>query len=57
MNSFLFVVLKLKYNMCAFVFQTKINVAQMEPLQGHPDSLEGQNKTQQCDMEVLAHAV
>jgi hypothetical protein len=57
MNSLVFVDLKLKYDMSAFVFQTKINLAKMESLQGHPDSLEGQNKTQQCDMEVLAHAV
>jgi hypothetical protein len=57
MNSFLFLDLKLTHDISAFVFQTKINLAKMEPLQGHPHSLEGQNKTQQCDMEVLAHAV
>lgn len=40
-----------------FKLQTKADIAQMEPVQGHPAAVEGENPAQQRHMEMLAHAM
>ncbi|ODN02374.1 Carbohydrate-responsive element-binding protein [Orchesella cincta] len=41
----------------AYSIQTKTYISEMEQIQGSQTSLEGQNKAEQCDLEMLAHAV
>lgn len=39
------------------LFQTEADIAQVESLQRHQTEMEGQNQTEQRNLEMLAHAV
>lgn len=39
------------------LFQTEIDIAQVESIQRHQAEMEGQDQTEQRDLEVLAHAM
>lgn len=39
------------------LFQTEIDIAQVESVQRHQAEMEGQDQAEQRDLEVLAHAM
>lgn len=39
------------------LFQTEIDIAQVESVQRYQAEMEGQDQTEQRDMEMLAHAM
>lgn len=39
------------------LFQTEADIAQVESLQRHQTEMEGQDQTEQRDLEMLAHAM
>lgn len=48
------------HNLCVSVsprLQTKVDVTQMESIQGHQAEMEGEDTIEQCDLALLAHPV
>lgn len=39
------------------LFQTEVDIAKVESLQRHQIEMEGQDQTEQRDLEMLAHAM
>lgn len=46
-----------RYDGMVNLFQTEVDVTKMEPFQGHKTKMERQDKVEQRDMAMLAHAV